>query len=122
MIEGETHYELLGVKQSASQEEIHRAYTAMLKEAQTIPDSPELRAFMGRVKVSYQVLSRPESRAVYHQQMEMARPPQRKWEVPKDDRMHPALYIGCFTLVLGIPGFIITALYAWLTRNSREAT
>jgi curved DNA-binding protein CbpA len=122
MIEGETHYDLLGVRPDATQDKIHRAYTNLLKEAQTIPDSPELRAFMQRAKVAYQVLSRPERRAAYHQQLAMKAPPQRKWEVPGDDRMHPALYMGCFTLIFGIPGLIVSGLFAWLTRKGRAAT
>jgi len=122
MMEGETHYEILGIDQGATQDKIHRAYTALLKEAQTIPDSEGLRAFMARAKVAYQVLSHPESRAVYHEQMEMMEPPKRKWELEKEDRMHPALYMGIFAFLFGLPGLVLTGLYAWFTRKGRADT
>jgi curved DNA-binding protein CbpA len=121
MIEGDTHYDILGIPLDSNADKIHRAYTSLLKEAQTIPDSPEFRAYMAKARVAYQVLSRPESRAVYHKQMQMARPANRTWEAPKEDRLHPALYIGFFTFFLGLPGLVLTGLYAWFTRKNRAA-
>ncbi len=120
MIETESHYDVLGITADASQDKIHRAYTALLKQLQSQPDSSELRLYLSRAKLAYQVLSHPGSRAAYHQQMAMAGPPQRRWETPKEDKMHPAMYMGCFTLVLGLPGLLISGLYAWITRRSRE--
>jgi curved DNA-binding protein CbpA len=113
----ESHYDVLGLSPEASQDKIHRAYSSLLREAQTIPDSPELRVFMARARLAYQVLSRPESRAVYHQQLAMAGPPVRTWAVPTEDKMHPAMYIGCATFLFGLPGLLLTALWAIFSRR-----
>jgi len=120
MQEAQTHYDILGISPEVNQDKIHRAYSSLLQQAQATPDSPEFRAFMARAKMAYQVLSRPESRAAYHHQMQMASPEQRKWAPPKDDQLHPALYMGLFALVLGFPGLVLSGLYAWLTRKGRE--
>jgi hypothetical protein len=93
----------------------------MLKDLQSQPDSPELRLHLARARLAYQVLSRRESRAAYHQQLEMSGPRQRRWEAPQEDRMHPALYIGLFTFLLGLPGLVFTGLYAFFTRKHRAA-
>jgi DnaJ-class molecular chaperone len=100
----ETHYEILGIEPDASQDKINRAYTELLKEAQGIPDSEGLRAFMARAKVAHQVLSHPESRAVYHQQMEMDGPPKRTWELEGEPRQRdPAVTTAFSVASVGAP-------------------
>jgi len=111
MIEGETHYEILGIEQDATPDKIHRAYTALLKEAQTIPDSEGLLAFMAKAKVAYQVLSHPESRTAYHRQMEMTEPQKRKWESASGQRdsdpaVATAIGVISFTTPIGLLIFL----------------
>jgi len=117
MAEGESHYDVLGITPDANQDKVHRAYTTLLKAFQSEPDSPELRAFLARAKVAYQVLSHPESRAAYHAQQEMSGPPKRTWAVPAEDTMHPAFWIGIATFFFGLPGLLIAALWAMFTRR-----
>ena len=119
MQETKTHYDILGISPEVNQDKIHRAYSSLLAEARTKPDSPEHRAFMAKAKMAYQVLSRPESRAAYHHELQMAAPELRKWNLPKDDQLHPALYMGFFAFLLGLPGLVMAGLYAWLTRKDR---
>jgi hypothetical protein len=67
--------------------------------------------------MAYQVLSHPESRAAYHRRLEMEGPPRRTWAVPSEDKMHPAFWIGVMTLIFGIPGLVLSALWAMFTRR-----
>ena len=116
-MQAESHYDVLGVSPDVSQDKIHRAYTQLLRTCQEEPDTPELRAFLSRAKIAYQVLSHPESRAAYHRQQEMEGPPKRTWVVPSEDKMHPAFWIGVMTLIFGIPGLVLSALWAMFTRR-----
>jgi hypothetical protein len=107
----ETHYEILGIEPDASQDKIHRAYTDLLKEAQTIPDSEGLRGFMARAKVAHQVLSHPESRALYHQQMEMDEPDHRRWEVEGETKGDPALKTAISVTSLFAPIVVLLLIF-----------
>jgi curved DNA-binding protein CbpA len=116
-MQAESHYDVLGVPPNVSQDKIHRAYTQLLRVMQSEPDSPELRALLQRAKLAYQVLSHPESRAAYHREQEMTGPPKRTWAVPTEDRTHPIFWIGIFTFFFGLPGLVLSALWAMFTRR-----
>jgi DnaJ-class molecular chaperone len=116
-MQAESHYDILGVSPDVNQDKIHRAYTQLLRVLQSEPDTPETRSYLARAKLAYQVLSHPESRAAYHRQQEMDRPPTRTWAVQGEDRTHPALSIGFFTFLFGLPGLVITTLWAMFTRR-----
>jgi curved DNA-binding protein CbpA len=116
-MQAESHYDVLGVTPDVNQDKIHRAYTQLLRVLQAEPDSPELRAFLQRAKLAYQVLSHPESRAAYHREREMDGPPKRTWAVPSEDKLHPAMSMGFGALLFGLPGLLITALWAMFTRR-----
>jgi DnaJ-class molecular chaperone len=116
-MQAESHYDILGVTPDVSQDKIHRAYTQLLRVLQSEPDTPELRAYLARAKVAYQVLSRPESRAAYHMQEEMDGPPKRTWAVPSEDKVHPAFWMGIGAFFFGLPGLLLTALWAVFTRR-----
>jgi DnaJ-class molecular chaperone len=110
-MEGETHYQILGIEPDANQDKIHRAYTDLLKEAQTIPDSEGLRAFMARAKVAHQVLSHPESRALYHEQMAMDQPEQRRWEVEGETKGDLALKTAISVTSLFAPIVVVLLIF-----------
>jgi hypothetical protein len=81
------------------------------------PDTPELRSYLARANVAYQVLSHPESRAAYHLQEDIDGPPKRTWGVPSEDKLHPAFWIGIFTFLFGLPGLVLSALWAMFNRR-----
>jgi curved DNA-binding protein CbpA len=110
-MQAESHYDVLGVSPDVNQDKIHRAYTELLRVLQSEPDSPELRTFLARAKLAYQVLSRPESRAAYHHEQRIDGPPQRKWdsEERKEPRS-PAVAAAWWVTSIGTPIAFFTLL------------
>ena len=74
-----THYEVLGVTPDASQERVHRAYVTVLAEFRANP-TPEMEDRVRRARIAYQVLSNPQSRALYNADLKLPQAPQRRWE------------------------------------------
>ena len=75
----ETHYEALGISPDASQDRVHRAFSALLAEFRDDP-SPAMEARVRRARIAHTVLSDPESRALYNADLKLPEAPQRKWE------------------------------------------
>ncbi len=67
MTRGSDYYKVLGVKRSASQEEIKRAYRKLAKRyhPDRNPDDPSAEQKFKEVQQAYQVLSHPDKRAEY---------------------------------------------------------
>ncbi len=67
------HYQLLGVSYQATPEEITRAYRGMMKRCHPDKLAPELRGKAEEqcrlLNESYRILSKPESKAQYDQQL-----------------------------------------------------
>jgi len=67
------HYEMLGVSYQATPEEITRAYRGMMKRCHPDKLAPELRGKAEEqcrlLNESYRILSKPESKAQYDQQL-----------------------------------------------------
>ena len=74
-----THYGVLGVNPDASQDRVHRAYVTVLAEFRANP-TPEMEDRVRWARIAYQVLSNPQSRALYNADLKLSRPPQRRWE------------------------------------------
>lgn len=62
-----THYEILGVKQTASPEDIKRAFRrrAMRHHPDRNPNDPKAHAKFNRIREAYEVLSDPGRRQIY---------------------------------------------------------
>jgi curved DNA-binding protein CbpA len=103
-MQAESHYDVLGVTPDVSQDKIHRAYTQLLRVLQGEPDTPELRSYLARAKLAYQVLSHPESRAAYHRERSLNAPPQRKWDSEEQkEAKDPAVAAASWVTSIGTP-------------------
>jgi len=75
----QTHYDVLGVSPGATQDKVHRAYSALLAEFRENP-TPEMEARVVRARIAHRVLSDPQSRAFYNADLKLPKAPQRRWE------------------------------------------
>ncbi|MDO5697228.1 MAG: J domain-containing protein [Dermatophilus congolensis] len=66
-----THYETLGVEQSATADEIRTAYRRKLRQAH--PDRGGSQADAQRINSAYEALGTPEARAAYDRRLDMQR-------------------------------------------------
>ena len=75
----QTHYDALGISPDASQDRVHRAYSSLLAEFRADP-SPELEGRVRRARIAHNVLSDPQSRALYNADLKLPQTPQRRWD------------------------------------------
>ena len=87
-----THYEILGVKQTVSQEEIKQAFRrrAMRHHPDRNPNDPKAHAKFNRINQAYEVLSDPDQRRTYDLSLALndntptpPPPPTPPWEAPR---------------------------------------
>jgi hypothetical protein len=102
-----THYEVLGVTPDASQDRVHRAYVAMLAEFRANPIT-ETEERVRRARIAYQVLSNPQSRALYNANLKPPQAPQRRWEkyYLQEEEESLMFWTGAVKLsIMGLLGF-----------------
>jgi curved DNA-binding protein CbpA len=123
----QTHYDVLGVSPDASQDRVHRAYRSVLMEFRANPTS-EMEDRVRRSRIAYQVLSDPESRALYNAGLKLPRPPQRRWEryYLQDEEESLKLWTGVATMAIyafwGILWqYLILKGLLWLPRAAYRA-
>lgn len=94
-----THYEILGVKQTASPEDVKRAFRrrAMRHHPDRNPDDPKAHAKFNRISEAYEVLSDPGQRQIYDLTLALSfdnapAPPQ----PPPPPREHPRPAAGSY--------------------------
>lgn len=118
----DTYYEVLGVSPDASQDRVHRAFSALLAEFRADP-TPEHEERVRRGRVAYKVLSDPQSRALYNAGLKLPEPPRRKWEryYLQDEEEALTFWTGAALLsVVGLWGFfreyVLLKGLLWLPR------
>jgi len=78
-MEGKNHYEILGVKTNATPEEIKKAYVSLVKQyhpdraGENEEKKDEYNEKLLEIMNSYEVLSNPESKAAYDEEINVAR-------------------------------------------------
>lgn len=117
-----THYDILGVSPDASQDKVHRAFVSLLAEFQANP-TPWMEERVRRARLAYQVLSSPQSRALYNADLKLPRPPQRRWEKHylQEEEESLAFWSGVATFsIMGFLGFfweyLVLKGLLWLPR------
>ena len=98
----QTHYDALGISPDASQDRVHRAFSALLAEFRENP-SPEMEARVRRARIAHKVLTDPQSRALYNGGLKLAAPPQRTWEYEPQNPEEQRLTFWAGVAVLSIP-------------------
>ena len=118
----QTHYDVLGISPDATQDRVHRAYSALLAEFRENPTA-EMEEGVRRARIAHHVLSDPQSRAFYNADLKLPQAPERRWEKHylQDEEEGLVFWTGAATLsIVSFWGFfweyLVLKGLLWLPR------